>query len=122
MFCGTVVREHQTMMPARWILVPSLMLGCMWAQAPQKPRCNAQHSGELWPPHPASGSCRPIEMCTLNVWKYRWEPLTVHVSQLAKDPRRRVKCEAAETRVAPAIDPAGQGAAASAPMSETGTR
>ena len=32
-------------------------------------------------------------MCTLHVWKYRWEPVTVSVSRWARDAKRRTACE-----------------------------
>jgi hypothetical protein len=83
-------------MPVRWMFIPMLMLACGWAQEPPKPRCNAQQRGRLWPEGAARSTCGQIEICTLSVWKYRWEPITVHVSQLAKDPKRRSACEAAQ--------------------------
>ena len=48
--------------------------------------------GRLWPEavnyDPAAARraerCGEIFMCRLGAWTYRWEPLTVHVSQLGK--------------------------------------
>lgn len=36
-------------------------------------------------------------MCTLQVWKYRWQSITAPVWLLAKDPKRRAACAATES-------------------------
>ena len=75
-------------MLVRWVLITVAMVFCGWSQDLGKPPCNAQNRGEIWPKASARNANREIEMCTLHVWKYSWEKLTVSVSQLAKDPKR----------------------------------
>ena len=84
-------------MPVRWLLIPLAALAYCFAQQPEKPPCNAQNRGKLWPEGNARTACTGIEMCTMNVWKYRWEPVTLSVSRLAKDPKLRTSCESAGT-------------------------
>lgn len=57
-------------------------------QPPQKPACNAQTRGELWPPRGVRDPSHAAEMCVLEVWKYRWEQVTVPVPRSVKDSRR----------------------------------
>jgi hypothetical protein len=80
----------------RWLLISFVAVGCAWAGEPEKPRCNAQHRGELWPATATPGSDQSLQMCTLDVWKYRWEPVTVSVSQLSKERKREKASKANE--------------------------
>ena len=75
-------------MSVRWLLIPTATLACCFAQQPEKPVCNVQNRGKIWPERNARTAGTEIQMCTLNVWKYRSETVTVPVSQLAKDPKR----------------------------------
>jgi len=53
-------------------------------------RCRSAHTrGDLWPQDKHADASRPLEMCTLNVWTYRWEQLTVSVPQLAKSRKQK---------------------------------
>lgn len=54
---------------------------CVRGAEPAKPACNAQTQGALWP---ETGRVlgTPIEICSKAHRKYRWEQLTVDVSQL----------------------------------------
>ncbi len=90
----------------KWMAIPVLAV-CAQAEVVSKPPCNRQNRGRLWPEQKSARACRAIEICTLHVWKYRWEPLTVHVSQLAKDPKRRAACEEAVSP--PAAERGGAG-------------
>jgi hypothetical protein len=78
----------------RWMLVPMLALGALMGGEPQKPVCNAQNRGRLWPEGAARGTCRSVEICTVDVWKYRWEPVTISVSQLSRGTKRKSGCAA----------------------------
>jgi hypothetical protein len=69
----------------RSLLIPCVIVFCGWSQEPEKPPCDAQHRGDVWPKAAAGAAKRPLEMCTRGAWKYRWEPVTVSVSQLAKE-------------------------------------
>jgi len=86
-------------MPLRWMLILVLELACCSARQPAKPPCNAKNQGEVWPAPKARAACVPVEICTLEVWKYRWEPATVDVSRMAKDQRRRLACSSDEDQV-----------------------
>jgi hypothetical protein len=71
------------------MLVPALMGSLCWAQdgQAQKPVCNAENHGLLWPEHIAGHDPVPVEMCSVHLWKYKWRPLTVHISALVKEAR-----------------------------------
>ena len=81
-------------MLSRGVLIPLLTLCCAFAETPAKPKCEARNRGELWPPVNLRDSCHALEMCTRDVWKYRWEPLTVSISQLAPGAKHKTTCEA----------------------------
>ena len=63
--------------------------------ASSKPVCNAANQGRFWP-EAANGSAQSIrelyqsgtlEMCSAGEWKYKWVPLSVHVSRLGRKRR-----------------------------------
>jgi hypothetical protein len=67
---------------------------------PAKPACNEKTRGKLWPKRAGRHSAvSPIEMCAMHLWRYRWEQLTVDVSQLRE--------ESAAPKKAPAVYPSG---------------
>jgi hypothetical protein len=82
----------------RLLLISAVSLVCCFAQQPDKPVCNKKNQGALWPAPGEADACHPVEMCSLDVWKYRWEPVTVDVSQLAKDRKRRPACTDGQQR------------------------
>lgn len=96
-------------MGGMWTLIQSTALICCLAQSSEqsKPLCNAQNQGRIWPERSQRDPCRPLEMCTLHVWKYRWTAVTMPVSQLSKDPKARAACES--RRAATASGPASHG-------------
>ena len=57
-----------------------------------KPVCNAKNRGQFWPREAnlSKDAARQLyqrgelEMCSLSVWKYKWEHLSVNVRDLAK--------------------------------------
>ena len=61
----------------------------------EKPQCNSRRQGELWPRVANVDSalraklnhCGQLEMCSFRVWRYRWMPVSVNVSQLGKTPQ-----------------------------------
>ena len=82
--------------PTKWVLISAMMLVCCRAEQPdprEKPPCSAQNRGEVWPSRNARNNCTEVQLCTVKHWKYSWVPITVHVSHLPKDPRRRSTCE-----------------------------
>jgi hypothetical protein len=68
------------------------------AKEPRRPACNARNQGQFWPAEANSSQSAArqlarsgeLEMCSLVVWKYRWEHMTVNARELAKptDPGR----------------------------------
>ena len=75
----------------RLMLVPVLMGISCWAQGgqAQKPVCNTENRGMLWPVHISGHDRVPVEMCSVHLWKYKWRPLTVDVSDLVKSAKPR---------------------------------
>jgi hypothetical protein len=71
-------------------VIPILLAAscCASGAEPAKPACNAQTRGELWP-ETGRVSGTPIEICSKAHRKYRWQQLTVDVSQLKGAPRRK---------------------------------
>jgi hypothetical protein len=72
-----------------------------FADETAKPPCNAQNIGDLWPEQVNSDArrkgCEQVFVCSPAEWKYRWKPVTVHVSQLGKGPKRNIPgCAKAE--------------------------
>jgi hypothetical protein len=67
-----------------WLAIPMLFAVsfCAPGAEPVKPVCNAQTQGNLWPEKTSRGSEVPVEICSKVHRKYRWEQLTVDVSQL----------------------------------------
>ena len=69
----------------------------------QRPACNAQTSGRMWPEaanrdHKIVSKlarCGDLLICTRGVWRYHWEPLTVRVDQLrhGSKSKRPAGCE-----------------------------
>jgi hypothetical protein len=77
---------------------------CLAGEA-ERPPCNAKQRGRLWPEEANTSReasrraerCGNLQMCAVGVWRYRWQPLTVHVSQLGKGPKREIPgCDASE--------------------------
>ena len=66
------------------LAVPALLTVPCSAQSVQtgKPACNEKARGRLWPEKTSHGAAVPIEICAPKGWKYRWQQLTVDVSQL----------------------------------------
>jgi hypothetical protein len=72
------------------LVIPILLAAscCSSGAEPAKPVCNAQTRGKLWP-ETARVSGTPIEICSKVHRKYRWQQLTVDISQLKGAPRRK---------------------------------
>jgi hypothetical protein len=66
----------------------------------EKPECNAQARGKLWPEKAGRGASTPVEICAPHGFSYRWKQLTVDVSEL------KAAMETQETKVAAKIPPA----------------
>jgi len=73
------------------MLVTVLIGVSCWAQdePAQKPVCNAENHGMLWPARISGHDHVPIEMCSVHLWKFKWRQLTVDVSDLVKGAKPR---------------------------------
>ena len=100
----------------RWIILLLLAFIPCFPEETGKPPCNAQNRGRIWPEGAAldralarsAESCGQPEICTAGLWRYRWQPLTVHISQLGPKAKREAPC--------------GEAAADAGPPSERVTR
>jgi hypothetical protein len=74
----------------KWLAIPLLMAFSCYAQNPppaEKPACNAENRGKIWPEKAARHSATaPIELCSMRFWRYRWQQLTVDISHLRAKP------------------------------------
>jgi hypothetical protein len=73
-----------------WLAVPLLFAAPFFVQgaepAPkEKPACDAKTRGKLWPEKGGRGADVPVEICAPKGWHYRWQQLTVDISQLKTD-------------------------------------
>ncbi len=72
---------------------------------PDKSACSEKTMGQFWPveANTSRTAAREAEqrgelyICTKGVWKYTWQPLTVHVSELARKPKAPRVAEPART-------------------------
>jgi hypothetical protein len=78
------------------------------AQQAGRPACNERNVGLLWPDQAnwdrqaaqRASHCGELQLCTRGVWTHSWQPLTVHVSQLGKGPKREIPgCEATHAAI-----------------------
>jgi hypothetical protein len=69
------------------LVVPALLAVPSPAQGAEsvKPVCNAKARGRLWPEKTSHGAAVPIEICAPKGFGYRWQQVTVDVSQLRAD-------------------------------------
>lgn len=75
------------------VLAVSLEPKCFaYTEQVSKPACNVRNHGQFWPDEAnrnAEAARRllqqgDLEMCSLEVWKYKWEHMSVNVRDLAK--------------------------------------
>jgi len=66
------------------LFIPVLIAtACFGDEAnPAKPECNAENEHKLWPEKNARHSGEPVEICVERRSKYKWEPVTVDISEL----------------------------------------
>ena len=74
----------------KWLAIPMMIVFSGYAESPPpapKPVCNAQNRGRLWPEKAGRHTAgAPIELCSMHFLKYRWQKLTVDVSELRMKP------------------------------------
>jgi hypothetical protein len=90
------------MSSTKWMLIPLLLAASAYATEPRKPACNSRNHGSVWVGQTTKSGRGPTEMCSLQVWKFRWTPLTVDVSQLAKESSHKAP---RQSQPAPAVEP-----------------
>lgn len=66
------------------LAIPLLLAApsCLTSADAPKPTCDQHTRGKLWPEKTARGDATPVEICAPRGWHYRWQQLTVDVSQL----------------------------------------
>ena len=78
------------------MLTPLVIVAACAAEPAAKPPCNQRNQGMVWPDRDARSPGTEIQVCSLKVWKYRWEPVTVSVSCLGRNAKRRGGCRTPE--------------------------
>jgi hypothetical protein len=76
-----------------------LLVATHTVEAGKRPACNAAHQGELWPAEAnvSTQAAREfyqrgeLEMCSLDVWKYKWQRLSVNVRELSRRKQQAVQ-------------------------------
>jgi hypothetical protein len=66
---------------------------CSAAEQTPKPACDARNQGQFWPAEANSDHAAArllyqrgeLEMCSLVVWKYKWEHISVNARNAAKE-------------------------------------
>lgn len=84
-----------------WMLAAAL--GGISIPEAGKPACNAENLGRMWPDAANNdrrlftklARCGALQVCTRQVWRYRWESPTVTLDQLREGatPARPGACE-----------------------------
>jgi len=85
----------------KWALTRIALLVSCFMQQFVRPPCNAENHGMVWPAPIARNACTQVQICTLDVWAYCWEPVTADVHQLVKGRRHRVSCRASQAAAQP---------------------
>ena len=83
------------------IFVPLFLAAvCLADEAPRaKPDCNAENVHKIWPEQNSARPTVPIEICVEKHQHYRWQPLTVDISEL------RAQAKSDRTTGKPAKEP-----------------
>jgi hypothetical protein len=88
----------------KYIALFTLWGAMCFARQDPKPACNAKMQGQFWPAEANSDrqairrlyQSGELEMCSLEVWKYRWE----HISVNARDVEKQRRAQASDSRLA----------------------
>jgi hypothetical protein len=80
-----------------WLIIPVLCVAtalfvipaCAEDARHSKPVCTAKIRGKIWPEKTSANSAVPTEMCAPRRFSYRWQQLTVDVSELRADAARK---------------------------------
>lgn len=92
----------------RWVFGLLFLSMIAFAGGGHKPACNKANHGRYWPeaandsPAVAREMMQrgQLEMCSLAVWRYRWELMSVNVRQISKSKQKRTReSDAAESRL-----------------------
>jgi len=80
--------------PMKWTLPAAIFLASAFAAyQPSRPPCNERNRGLVWKKQGPNDDCAQLEVCSLDVWKYRWQRVTVPVAILKKDASGHNGCE-----------------------------
>ena len=71
-------------MPRRLLLIPVLAVVQLGAEEGKRPPCTEATQGRVWVERSVQGRLVRTEVCSLEVWRYRWKQVTVQASELAK--------------------------------------
>lgn len=79
----------------KYVAFIALFGAICFAEEARKPVCNARNQGQFWPAEAnvSKDAVRrlyqqgDLEMCSLAVWKYKWEHISVNVRDLASAKR-----------------------------------
>jgi hypothetical protein len=66
-------------------LIPVFLAAACFAEdaTPAKPECNAENLHKIWPEKTSRRPGAPVEICVeKHHLRYRWQPLTVDISEL----------------------------------------
>lgn len=77
------------------LLIPVLAVVQLGADEVKKPPCTEATQGRVWVERSEQGRPVRTEVCSLEVWRYRWTQVTVQASELGKK-RKVVKTGAVE--------------------------
>jgi len=103
--CGYMNVQRTAGIVAALLLVAGLPC---FSEDARRPACEKQNRGRLWPEQAnndhalarLAGQCGELQMCSRGTWKYGWQPLTVHISQLGKAQKQEIPgCAALSVKV-----------------------
>jgi len=100
---GSVPQVTQMAVRSFLLAIPMLMAGACFADegtpaTPRaKPECSAETEHLMWPEKSERRSGGPVEICVEKHLKYRWQPLTVDISELRAKAKGTAGNQAAST-------------------------
>jgi len=79
----------------KYVIALAVLGSFCFAQQSRKPACRPQNQGRFWPEEANSDRDArrrlyqrgELELCTLEVWKYRWERISVNARGLSMEKR-----------------------------------
>jgi hypothetical protein len=95
----------------KYLALLSLLGAMSFAGQVGKPACNAKIQGQFWPEQANWDreaarqlyQTGELEMCSMAIWKYRWEHISINVRDLGKG-RHSVASESRAASPTPKVD------------------